>query len=150
MSIPQCNILEFPETLRQWYKHIRFRLSISGNSCGKLHCGNVVNMPYYQSTKSQRIFQVRRCMNPFLDCKINNQKWSAIFTWILASDNPSLSASFSLQWKANYPSCLSRHLEYTSLPITYLDLQQGPYDRRFRRSVKIWHKCHRELNAWAD
>ena len=126
-------------------KHIRFRLSISGNSCEQLHCGNIVNMPYYESTKSQRIFQVRRCMNPFLDCKINNRKWSAIFTWILASDNPSLSASFSLQWNHhawagiwNIPACPL---------LTYLDLQLGPDDGRLRRSVKIWHKCHCELNA---
>ena len=36
MSIPQCIILEFPDTLSQ---------SISGNSNEKLHCGNIVNMP---------------------------------------------------------------------------------------------------------
>ena len=44
-SIPQCIISEFPDTLGQW-GHIRFWLSISGNTSEKLHCGNVVNMPY--------------------------------------------------------------------------------------------------------
>ena len=35
MSIPQCIISEFPDTLSQW-KHLRFCLSISGNSSKKL------------------------------------------------------------------------------------------------------------------
>ena len=46
ISIPQCIILEFPSTLSKWQR-IRFWLSISGNPSVKLHCGNVVNMPYY-------------------------------------------------------------------------------------------------------
>ena len=46
MSIPQYIILEIPDTLSQW-EHIWFWLSIFGNSSEKLHCGNVVNMPYF-------------------------------------------------------------------------------------------------------
>ena len=45
ISIPQCIILEIPDTLSQW-SHIWFWLSIFENSSEKLHCGNAVNMPY--------------------------------------------------------------------------------------------------------
>ena len=45
MSIPQY-ISKFPYTLCQWL-YIRFWLSISGNSSEKLHCGYVVDMPYW-------------------------------------------------------------------------------------------------------
>ena len=46
MSIPQCIILEFRDTLSSQRQHIRFSMSIYGNSSGILHCGIVVNMPY--------------------------------------------------------------------------------------------------------
>ena len=46
MSISQCNILGIPDTLSQW-EHIRFWLSIPGNSSENSHCGNAVNMPYW-------------------------------------------------------------------------------------------------------
>ena len=36
MSIPQSTFLEFPDTLGQWW-HMKFWLSISGNSSEKLH-----------------------------------------------------------------------------------------------------------------
>ena len=41
MSIPQCIVLEIPDTLRQlvW-------LRISGNSSEKLHCGNAVHSDF--------------------------------------------------------------------------------------------------------
>ena len=45
MIIPQCIILEIPDTLSQWWC-IWFSLCISGDSSENLHCGNVVNMPY--------------------------------------------------------------------------------------------------------
>ena len=45
VSIPQCIILEIPDTLSQW-QHIWFWLSISRNFSEKLQFGNVVNMPY--------------------------------------------------------------------------------------------------------
>ena len=44
-NVLQCIISGYPDTLCQW-KHIRFWLSVSGNSSEKLRCGNVVIMPY--------------------------------------------------------------------------------------------------------
>ena len=44
MSIPQCTISEFPDTLCQCNDSIKD--SDSGNTSEILDCGNVVNMPY--------------------------------------------------------------------------------------------------------
>ena len=43
MSIPKCIILQFHDTLSQWW-YIRFWLSVSGHSSKNLHRGNFVNM----------------------------------------------------------------------------------------------------------
>ena len=48
MSIPQCIILEIPDTLSQWY-HKMILTEYFWKFQRKLHCGNVVNMPYYIS-----------------------------------------------------------------------------------------------------
>ena len=46
MRIPQCIILEIPDALSQW-KHNKILTEYFGISSENLHCGNVVNMPYW-------------------------------------------------------------------------------------------------------
>ena len=45
MSIPQCIIVEIPDTLRQRW-HLMIFTEYFGNSSEKLSRGNVFNMPY--------------------------------------------------------------------------------------------------------
>ena len=52
ICIPQCIILEFPDTLSQW-------LRVSGNSSEKLHCGNVVIMPNQNTHRWHRLSEFR-------------------------------------------------------------------------------------------
>ena len=51
MSIPQCIVSDFLDTLSKWYDNDSLLTSISGNPSEKLHCGNVVNMPYCEAVK---------------------------------------------------------------------------------------------------
>ena len=60
MSIPQCFIMEIPDHKGNTFMSQRHSvddsiniilLSIAGNSSEKLHCWNVVNMPYWTDRK---------------------------------------------------------------------------------------------------
>ena len=126
MSIPQCTISEFPHTLSRCC-HIRFWLSVLGNSSEKLHRENVANMLYWWYTHTQtslKIIEGRIYLN-------TSVKWKFEFLSTSCTTRDWLCVWFSLSLVGI--SQVTQSVHRTSVRL------DRAYDLRVNMYIKVWH-----------